>query len=147
MSRCDSAAIVSKTNELLPDPETPVKTVSRRLGSSTLTSLRLFSRAPTTRIMSWLSATCGVRGVMACTLCAGSAPRGELEQDRFPFGRRHAARQVGAAGGRGSGRVQRLADGVELRTERPQLLDPPADLVLLLDDQLLDPHLSGCAVR
>src|SRR5215469_11520891 len=57
MSRCDSAAIVSNTRELFPDPDTPVNTVSRRLGSSTLTSLRLFSRAPWTRIMSWLSAT------------------------------------------------------------------------------------------
>ena len=28
MSRCDSAAMVSKTRELLPDPDTPVKTVS-----------------------------------------------------------------------------------------------------------------------
>ncbi len=35
-----------------------MKTVSRRFGMSTLTSLRLFSRAPTTRIRSWLSATC-----------------------------------------------------------------------------------------
>src|SRR5512141_1166939 len=57
--RCDSAAIVAKTSELLPDPDTPVKTVSRRLGSSTLMSLRLFSRAPCTRIRSWLSATSG----------------------------------------------------------------------------------------
>src|SRR6185436_2618551 len=56
--RCDSAAIVSKTSELLPDPETPVNTVSRRFGISTLTSLRLFTRAPCTRIRSWLSATC-----------------------------------------------------------------------------------------
>jgi hypothetical protein len=56
MSRCDSAAIVSKTSELLPDPETPVKTVSRRLGISTLRSLRLFTRAPCTRIRSWWSA-------------------------------------------------------------------------------------------
>src|SRR3954470_7366110 len=56
MSRCDSAAIVPKTKELLPEPETPVNTVSRRLGISTLTSLRLFSRAPCTRITSWLSA-------------------------------------------------------------------------------------------
>ena len=54
--RCDSAAIVAKTSELLPDPETPVKTVNRRFGSSRLTSLRLFSRAPWTRIRSWLSA-------------------------------------------------------------------------------------------
>ena len=58
ISRCDSAAIVSNTRELLPEPETPVNTVSRRFGSSTLTSLRLFSRAPCTRIRSWLSAAC-----------------------------------------------------------------------------------------
>src|SRR3712207_273279 len=36
----------------------PVNTVSRRLGISTLMSLRLFTRAPCTRITSWLSATC-----------------------------------------------------------------------------------------
>ena len=34
--RCDSAAIVPNTSELLPDPDTPVKTVSLRFGSSTL---------------------------------------------------------------------------------------------------------------
>src|SRR5215210_8988769 len=50
--------MVPNTSELLPDPETPVNTVSRRFGSSTLTSLRLFSRAPCTRIRSWRSATC-----------------------------------------------------------------------------------------
>src|SRR5690606_23586990 len=55
MSRCDSAAMVSKTSELLPEPDTPVNTVSRRLGISILTFLRLFSRAPTTRMTSWLS--------------------------------------------------------------------------------------------
>src|SRR5690606_21858601 len=60
--RCDSAAIVSNTSELLPEPDTPVNTVSRRLGSSTLTSLRLFSRAPCTRITSWLSAARGEAG-------------------------------------------------------------------------------------
>ena len=48
MSRCDSAAIVSKTSELLPDPETPVNTVNRRFGMSRLTFRRLFSRAPRT---------------------------------------------------------------------------------------------------
>ncbi len=57
MSRCDSAAIVPNTSELLPEPETPVNTVSLRFGSSTLMSLRLFSRAPFTRISSWLSAS------------------------------------------------------------------------------------------
>src|SRR4051794_25662341 len=56
MRRCDSAAIVPNTSELLPEPETPVNTVSRRFGISTLTSLRLFTRAPCTRMRSWLSA-------------------------------------------------------------------------------------------
>src|SRR6185312_17355096 len=55
-----SAAIVPNTSELLPEPETPVNTVSRRLGLSMLTSLRLFTRAPCTRIRSWRSAACGV---------------------------------------------------------------------------------------
>src|SRR5437764_11894427 len=32
-------------SELLPEPETPVTTVRRRFGSSTLRSLRLFTRA------------------------------------------------------------------------------------------------------
>ncbi len=50
--RCDSAAIVPNTSELLPDPDTPVNTVSRRFGISRLMSLRLFSRAPCTRISS-----------------------------------------------------------------------------------------------
>src|SRR5262245_9973921 len=51
--------MVSNTSELLPEPETPVNTVSRRFGISMLTSLRLFTRAPCTRIRSWLSAACG----------------------------------------------------------------------------------------
>ena len=46
ISRRDSAAIVWNTSELLPEPETPVKTTSCRFGMSRLTSLRLFSRAP-----------------------------------------------------------------------------------------------------
>ena len=57
--RCDSAAMVANTSELLPEPDTPVKAVSRRFGSSTLTSLRLFTRAPCTRIRSWVSAVLG----------------------------------------------------------------------------------------
>src|SRR5262249_51069239 len=48
--------MVLNTSDDLPDPETPVNTVSRRLGISTLMSFRLFSRAPGTRIWSWLSA-------------------------------------------------------------------------------------------
>jgi hypothetical protein len=50
--------MVPNTSDDLPDPETPVNTVSRRLGISMLTSLRLFSRAPWTRIRSWLSGVC-----------------------------------------------------------------------------------------
>ena len=53
ISRWDSAATVSKTSELLPEPDTPVKTVRRRFGISMLTSRRLFTRAPSTRITSW----------------------------------------------------------------------------------------------
>src|SRR5207302_1945454 len=83
MSRCDSAAIVSNTSELLPEPDTPVNTVSLRFGISMLTSLRLFSRAPCTRIKSWLSATCGVAGcgsivvpmvIVSPSVRAGSCP-------------------------------------------------------------------------
>src|SRR4051812_30210253 len=56
MSRCDSAAIVPNTRLDLPDPLTPVNTVRRRFGISTLMFFRLFSRAPCTRMSSWLSA-------------------------------------------------------------------------------------------
>src|SRR6187402_81486 len=38
--------MVPNTRELLPEPETPVNTVSRRFGISMLTSLRLLTRAP-----------------------------------------------------------------------------------------------------
>jgi len=48
--------MVSKTKELFPEPDTPVKTVSRRFGNSTLMSRKLFSRAPTTRMTSCASA-------------------------------------------------------------------------------------------
>jgi hypothetical protein len=41
--------MVSNTREDLPEPDTPVNTVSRRFGSATVTLRRLFSRAPTTR--------------------------------------------------------------------------------------------------
>ncbi|MNT95951.1 hypothetical protein D3C72_2379340 [compost metagenome] len=46
ISRWLSAAIVPKTREDLPEPETPVKTLILRLGISSETFLRLFSRAP-----------------------------------------------------------------------------------------------------
>src|SRR6266545_1970364 len=57
--------MVPNTSDDLPDPETPVNTVSRRLGISTLTSFRLFTRAPCTRIRSWLSAGCWLEEPMS----------------------------------------------------------------------------------
>src|SRR5690554_1890655 len=105
MSRWDSAAMVSKTRELLPEPDTPVKTVSRRLGISTEMSLRLFSRAPWTRIVSWLSAGCtsfalvSRFSVMTTPRSLGDAGlgRGDLSPSLFPLGssqlvRRHRLR-------------------------------------------------------
>src|SRR5688572_25355984 len=50
--------MVPNTRDDLPEPETPVNTVNRRFGIATLTSFRLFSRAPWTRIRSWSSAAC-----------------------------------------------------------------------------------------
>ncbi|MFC6452592.1 hypothetical protein [Paenibacillus vulneris] len=45
-SRRASAPIVSKTSDDLPEPDTPVKTVSFRFGTKSVTSFKLFSRAP-----------------------------------------------------------------------------------------------------
>src|SRR6476660_3737573 len=72
ISRCDSAAMVPNTSDDLPDPETPVNTVSRRLGIATLTSFRLFTRAPWTRIRSWLSAGWGLEDAMLPSSHQGS---------------------------------------------------------------------------
>ncbi len=44
--RCASVAIVSKTIDDFPDPDTPVKIVISRFGIRSEMSLRLFSRAP-----------------------------------------------------------------------------------------------------
>ncbi|MFJ8851072.1 hypothetical protein [Streptomyces sp. NPDC102437] len=46
--RWDSAAMVPSTSEFLPEPETPVKTVSAPLRTSIETSRRLLVRAPRT---------------------------------------------------------------------------------------------------
>src|SRR5690349_24292641 len=117
ISRCDSAAIVSKTSELLPEPETPVNAVSRRFGISTLTSLRLFSRAPCTRIRSWRSGAAACVSMLVAKLIvaamlgaarrarfsipAPSAP--ERERPRRRDGRERAAR--GEAQARGPAQV------------------------------------------
>src|SRR5262245_33984908 len=75
--------MVLKTSDDLPEPETPVNTVSRRLGISTLTSLRLFSRALWHRISSWLSATGGPAFGEAAVGTRLSFPRrAALEKDR-----------------------------------------------------------------
>src|SRR5258708_6247634 len=51
-NRCASAAMVSKTSDDLPEPDTPVKIIIFRLGIFKVTSLRLFSRAPRISIYS-----------------------------------------------------------------------------------------------
>src|ERR1035437_7850275 len=74
--------MVAKTSELLPEPETPVNTVSRRFGISMLMSLRLFTRAPCTRIRSWRSATSSagdcVSVLVALLIVSPSVGRGRL---------------------------------------------------------------------
>src|SRR3954453_288291 len=109
MSRCDSAAIVPNTSELLPEPDTPVNTVSRRFGISRLTSLRLFTRAPCTRIRSWLSAACGA-GARVSVLVAMLIVS--------PSGRRPAARDTAMRSPDGSAQfldadqvARRIAEG------------------------------------
>src|SRR3954453_11919131 len=80
ISRWDSAAMVPNTSELLPEPETPVNTVSRRFGISMLTSWRLFTRAPCTRIESWLSPACSARGCVSVAMLIGSAQLLDADQ-------------------------------------------------------------------
>ena len=55
INRFDSAAMVSKTSEDFPEPETPAKTVNRRFGMLTETLRRLFSFAQVTTMASWAS--------------------------------------------------------------------------------------------
>jgi hypothetical protein len=51
--RWASEAIVSKTMDDLPEPETPVKMVIFRLGMRSEMFFRLFSRAPRISMYSW----------------------------------------------------------------------------------------------
>jgi len=93
---------VLTTRELFPDPDTPVNTVNRRLGISTLTSLRLFSRAPETRIRSWppatrIESTLPAPSVSFTERCSNRPhDRDRLRQHRSggrrPRGRRHRYR-------------------------------------------------------
>src|SRR5699024_2202278 len=98
--RWDSEAIVPNTSELLPEPETPVNTVSRRLGISMLTSRRLLTRDPCTAMRSWLSAVCPA--LMLPPLLAGASPSGDFEDaDHIAGGitQRTIAHSVGLIGG------------------------------------------------
>src|SRR5262249_42026088 len=93
ISRCDSAAIVPNTRELLPEPETPVNTVRRRFGISTLRSLRLFTRAPCTRIRSWLSAACSAGDCVPVAVAALIVP--PAPRQRSPVGLKGGAFRTG----------------------------------------------------
>src|SRR5580700_8965445 len=97
MSRCDSAAMVPNTSELLPEPETPVNTVSRRFGISTLTSLRLFTRAPCTRIRSWLSPACSAGGCVSVLVAMLIVSPSVGRTARRASGPGHAARPAEAS--------------------------------------------------
>src|SRR4051812_40659341 len=125
MSRCDSAAMVPNTSELLPDPETPVNAVSRRLGISTLTSLRLFTRAPTTRITSWLSAPCstGDCASFVVVMLRVSPTRGSGLRDADEVSRRVAEGAVARAPRLGRRLLQYLGAG------RPDLLERRVEVV------------------
>jgi hypothetical protein len=54
-----------------------VNTISRRFGILTLTSSRLFSRAPCTRIRSWLSAMCSAGDYVSVLVAMLIAPSAE----------------------------------------------------------------------
>src|ERR1700726_3757397 len=108
--------MVSKASEDLPDPESPVKTMSASRGSSRFTSFRLCSLAP--RMTRWLAADAaclGGIGPIVPQLRAGL--RGEIAEREFPDGHvflsphgepvrgwRHAPHVAGAPRGPPAGR-------------------------------------------
>src|ERR1044071_3297355 len=73
--------MVSKASEDLPEPETPVTTVSFSTGMVNETFFRLLTRAPRTMIASWLmseiepSAHCELSGVGANRQSYPESPR------------------------------------------------------------------------
>src|ERR1700730_4639881 len=110
--------MVSKASEDLPDPESPVKTMSASRGSSRFTSFRLCSLAP--RMTRWLAADAaclGGMGPIVPQLRAGL--RGGIAEREFPDvhvflsphgepvrGWRHAPDVAGAPRGPPAGRRQ-----------------------------------------
>src|SRR6185436_2164685 len=115
--RCDSAAMVWNTSELLPEPETPVNTVSRRFGMAMLTSLRLFSRAPCTRMKSCAS---GIRkrslrsewATSAAGLDEADQVTGWIAEGTFASAVGHVHRLLDHVG---AGRLHAVEGSVEVR--------------------------------
>src|SRR5215510_1535918 len=99
--------MVPNTSDDLPEPETPVNTVSRRLGISTLTSFRLFSRAPRTRIRSWRSAGCGLEEAVADARASVSDAENAKPPEHAPWG---LVRFASLGGDFGSGGGSRTPD-------------------------------------
>src|SRR5262245_17282136 len=147
--------MVPNTSDDLPDPDTPVNTVSRRLGISTLMSFRLLTRAPRTRIRSWLSAGCWLEARMFAIMsalrgCGLDAAPEEVRESPEHAGRRRKAP-----------RVRHVAEG-EVGDERRAEVDGEAGVGPLLEpcrhgrkqqhhtDELgpreLDPEIVGEAV-
>src|SRR5687768_8721241 len=150
--------MVPNTSDDLPEPETPVNTVSRRLGSSTLTSLRLFSRAPWTRIRSWLSAACRLVEAMRASLLGAGEVLGDQIRRRVDDPLRGRAtvgpdavlvavsvgvdpeqlplsRQQPAARGPDQGVQVRVVDEVVARPLEPALGDHLRQAARVLDDR------------
>src|SRR6478752_3941231 len=99
--------MVSKASEDLPEPDRPVMTTRLSRGSSTVTSLRLCSRAPVTTIWFW---RLDIR------------PPSSLRRTRTDFSNRRSLR-AGNAHGRGQKScIQQLALEVGEERLHPQLL-------------------------
>src|ERR1700759_1117925 len=80
--------MVSKASDDLPEPDSPVMTTSESRGSSTVTSLRLCSRAPVTTMEFWrltktpLSVYGGARteNPNLCSIADGGHQQSRIEQ-------------------------------------------------------------------
>src|SRR3954447_10632172 len=108
--------MVSKASDDLPEPDRPVMTTSASRGSSTVTSLRLCSRAPATTMDSWrdIRLPLSLRG-----------PRTEPSNTRS-----HAAQPLSALCGGQQPGVLQLGAQVAQEGLHPQLLPghPPQEL-------------------
>ncbi len=121
--RCPSAKIVSKARELLPEPETPVRTTRRSRGISTSRFLRLCSRAPRTRIARGSDG--GLAAGMRWIEGSGRLSGGFAAAGRLDFARRvvkplevgtHSCRNAGPIGS--ACRIDRTPKGRSGREDR-----------------------------